>query len=216
MVIAAIALSALFQTSLTLLPKDDIWCYPHATDPEKDAYLRIWGTEGRAVPSDDDTSNFSFSLMQWDVSALPTAKLTGAKLVLTQIANPKYSLAQATKFPLEARTVASGFTEKGWTYDSLPKFMPGKTEKSIFGTGFPDPFPKADEESTITIELLKGPGDFAKSFADAVASNKLIAIALTSPLDVTLNPDVQTVYKLYSKDAPIEKVKPKLILTFEK
>lgn len=201
----------------TLVPTDDVWVYPHAGDPGKDAYLRVWGRDGQAVAKlVGDASDFSYSLLSFDVSALPADhKLASAKLELTMVPNPQFAEAQAKKYPLEVRSVPAGFKEQTWKYDLLEKFGPSVDPKSVFGTGVPDPWPKADEESKIVIDLLKGPGDFAGALKTAQTTKSPLGLALTTTLDVTLNDEVQSLYKVYSKDAPVEASRPRLILSFQ-
>lgn len=214
MPLALLALVAF--ADVTLKPTDDLWVYPHAGDPAKDAYLRVWGSEGVSVAKQvGDAEVLSYSFLRFDVTGLPTGTLKGAKLVLTSVAGPNYTEAQAKKSPLEVRPVEGGFAEKGWKYDLLERFMPSADPQAVYGTGFPSPWPAPDAEGTIGIDLLKGPGGFGKALAAARAAGKPLGLALTSALDVQSNPDVQTLYKVYSKEAPVEASRPKLILSFE-
>ena len=202
-------------TDVTLRPTDDVWVYPHAGDPAKDAYLRVWGHEGAAVAKTaDDSEELSYSLLRFDPGALPESRLTKATLVLTTTAGPNYTANDAKRNPLQARAVDGGFTEKGWKYDLLERFLPAFDPKSVYGTGAPT-FPTPDAEGTVEIDLLKGPGDFRAALATAKRDAKPLGIALTSTLDVQAHPDVQTIYKFYSKDAPVEASRPKLVLSFE-
>lgn len=208
----AIALLA----DVTLRPTDDVWVYPHAGDPAKDGYLRVWGREGEAVPKlAGDATEFSFSLLRFDPAALPDGKLTKARLILTTTAGPNYTEEQAKKWPLQARPVDGGFAEKGWKYDLIERFMPTFDPKSVYGTGFPKPWPAPDVEGKIEIDLLQGPGDFRAALTTARKDGKPLGVALTAALDVQTNPDVQTIYKAYSKDAPVEASRPQLVLSFE-
>ncbi|RYG25570.1 hypothetical protein EON82_06570 [bacterium] len=201
---------------VTLRPSADIWVYPHAGDPAKDGYLRVWGREGRAVAKlIGDAAEFSYSLLRFDPKDLPEGKLTKATLVLTLVADPVFSEEQSKRFPLQARPVDGAFEEKGWKYDLLERFNPTFDEKSVYGTAFPSPWPETGKEGMVEIDLLKGPGDFRAALDRAKKDAKPLGIALTSTLDVQTNPDAMTIYKLYSKDAPLETLRPRLVLTFE-
>ncbi len=202
-------------TDVTLRPTDDVWVYPHAGDPAKDAYLRVWGHDGvAAAKTVGDSEELSYSLLRFDANSLPEGRLTKATLVLTTTAGPNYTADDAQRNPLQARAVEGGFTEKGWKYDLLERFLPTFDPKSVYGTGVPV-FPKADAEGIVEIDLLKGPGDFRAALAAAKKDAKPLGLALTSTLDVQANPGVQTIYKFYSKDASVETSRPRLVLSFE-
>jgi hypothetical protein len=216
MPLGLLALTVFAATEVTLRPTADLWVYPHAGDPAKDAYLRVWGHDGQAVAKQvGDAEELSYSLLRFDPTSLPEGKPTKATLVLTTVADYAFSEEQAKNYPLQARPVEGGFEEKGWKYDMLERFNPTFDPKSIYGTGYPTPWPKAGEEGKIEIDLLKGPGDFKAALATAKKDGKPLGIALTSVLDVQSNPDVMSIYKMYSKDTPIEASRPKLVLSYE-
>lgn len=217
MPLALLALTLLAaQKEVALTPTADIWIYPHAGDPAKDAYLRVWGRDGQAVAKEiGDAEELSYSLLKFDPSSLPEGKPKNATLILTTVADLAFTEAQAKANPLQARPVDGGFEEKGWKYDFLEKFNPTFDPKSIYGTGYPTPWPEAGKEGKIEIDLLKGPGDFAAALAAAKKDGKALGLALTSVLDVQSNPDVMSIYKMYSKDSPLEATRPKLVLSYE-
>lgn len=210
-----IALLAL-STAVTLEPAHDIWVYPHAADATKDAYLRVWGTAGKAAPADpSEAEEFSLSYLKWTLTGVtPGKKLKSAKLVVTNIANPGFTLEQAKAAPLEARAVGIAFDEKDWTYDGISKLLPKADKEAVFGTGAPDALLK-DMKVEITLDLLKGPGDFRAALEAAAKSpTKELALALTTPLDMSVLGRAG-IYKLYSKDAETKETHPKLVLEFE-
>lgn len=204
-------------TTIDLVPTDDVWVYPHASDPSKDPFLRIWGSEGNAVaPSPDDAQNYSYSYLKWDVSKIPSdAKIKSASLVLTHVAGAAFTLDYAKKHPIEARPLGTTFTEKKWQYDNATTLFPPKDAKAIYGSGAPTAI--GDDEATfkIEIDLLKGPKDFKKALQDAVATNeKQLGMALTS----TTNPEemgMKFVYKVYSKDAEKAEYRPTIHIELE-
>src|SRR5688572_27918373 len=102
--------------TIELFPTDDVWVYPHASDPTQDEFLRIWGVEGKSVAGKpDDLGTFSYSFLKWSIKDFPNdAKLVSANLVLTQVANPAYTTDDAKQAPIEVRPVPSNFKEKGW------------------------------------------------------------------------------------------------------
>lgn len=213
MITTLLAALMVAPTTLTLTPSDDVWVYPHASDPSKDEYLRVWGVGGKAVAEDSgDADNFSYAYLKWDVSSVPKdAKITEAKLIVTHIASPSFDQETAKKNPLEARPILATFEEKKWNYEDSFKNAPDKKDKSWFGTGFPDLIP-ADKPFTITIDLLKGPNDFKKYLADNPSS---LALAIVSVLDPSESENRRT-YKFYSKDTEKAERRPVLKLTYEK
>lgn len=197
-----------------LAPTDDLWIYPHASDAGHDANLRIWGAEGHAAPADaSEAEELSMAYLKWDLSNLPTdKKLTSAVLVVTNIADPGYTVEQAKATPLQVRPLGSDFTEKTWDYEKLGKLLPAKENKDVFGAGYPLSF-LPDKPVTIEIDLLKGPNDFRKYF-EAARTSKSLALALTSAMDMaTLGRT--GMYKIYSRDADKAEFRPKLVLGFE-
>ncbi|CAN5474650.1 hypothetical protein BH11ARM1_BH11ARM1_00690 [soil metagenome] len=205
--------AALAQT-MTLTPSDDLWVYPHASDAGGDTFLRVWGVEGKSVPADaGEAEDFSMGYLRFSLAGTPSGEtLKSATLELTNVAQPGFTVEQAKFAPLEARSLPCNFVEEGWTYEKLAQTMPKAGIDGLFGSGSPTTV--AGETISISIDLLKGTGGFAKAFAAAQASpEKAIAIALTSPL----NPAElgrSAVYKVYSNNEKDEKLRPKLVLGF--
>ncbi|RYG34964.1 hypothetical protein EON81_14080 [bacterium] len=202
------AMLLLAQTpALTFSPQSDVWVYPHASDPSKDAYLRVWGTQGEAVaPDPAAASDYSYSYLRFDLPAPAEGrKLSEARLEVTQVEKPSFSLELAKSSPLQARPLLGEFDEKTWTYGDSLKIFPGK---EIFGEAAPEAI-DPEKPTPIVIDLMKGKGDFR-----AVAEKGgWVNIALTSTMDVASGE--RTVYRLYSKDTEKEAVRPKLVLKYE-
>lgn len=196
--------------TLEIYPSDDIWVYPHASEPDTDPLLRVWGLDGQSVaPSVAEAESFGYSFLRFDLGGLPAKELKGATLVLTHVPNPTFTFEQAKANPLEARPVNAGFTEKKWAYGDLANFMPKAGKEAIYGTGVPEAF-DPEKSFPIKIDLLKGPGGFAKAF-EAARKPGAIAIALTSTL--APNEEARSTYKLCSKDGD-KSTRPVLRLEF--
>jgi hypothetical protein len=210
-VVALLAALLFAPATLTLTPTDDVWVYEHASDPAKDMFLRVWGNGGKAVSDDPaDTSQFSYGYLRWDLSSIPAgAKLTGAKLIVNQVADPAYSTDDAKANPLEVRALVGTFDEQTWTFSTAAKVFPKPGSDAIFGSGYPTLISKDGRVVPITIDLLTGKGDFAAALQGA----KTISLALTSKLDPSVG-GMSSVYKVYSKDAERAENRPVLILTF--
>ena len=210
--IALLALATPLRSSVVeLYPTDDVWAYPHASDPDKDPFLRVWGLDGASVaPSAAESESFGYSFLKFDAVGLPEKTLKNATLILVHTAKPAFDLSLAKKHPLEARPANAAFSEKTWAYGDLDKFMPSSGKGATFGTGVPEAF-DAEKDFPIKINLLEGPGRF-DSLLTSAKTAKFFAIALTT----TMSPadDVRSVYKLYSKDGPKES-RPVLRLEFE-
>lgn len=210
--IALLLLAAPMSTSVVeLYPTDDVWAYPHASDPDKDPFLRVWGVDGASVaPSAAESDSFGYSFLKFDAVGLPERPLKSATLTLVHTAKPSFDLALAKKHPLEVRPVSALFSEKSWGYGDLDKFMPSAGRGAAFGTGSPEAF-DSEKDFPIKIDLLGGPGKFNTLLISARTS-KAFALALTT----TMSPDgdVRSIYKVYSKDGPKES-RPVLRLEFE-
>lgn len=197
-----------------LTPTDDIWVYGQASD-QKDAYLRVWGSGGAELAaSSADMEQFSYSYLRFDISKVPAGKISGAKLVLTHVANPTFTLGQAVKAPLVARPISAEFTEKTWDFGMAETIKPDGALKAIFGKGSPETLPSDDKEFTISLDLLKGPNDFASYLRNAQAAKKALAISLSSSMDVA-GEGKRTFYKVFSKDADSAAKRPVLRLTVD-
>lgn len=212
--LSAILLAAFVAPqTFTKTPTDDVWVYPHASDPQKDAYLRVWGAGGKAVAGKSESiEDFSYSYLKFDLSDIPgEATLKEAKLILTAVADPGWSKSDLKATPLEARLAGSAFTEKDWVYESFAaKLGPEEAKEAIFGTATIGDIEKG-KEPVLTIDLLQGPGKFADALK--AAKGKSIALALTSRLDPS-ELGRAAIIKTYSKDGP-EKFRPVLRLVFE-
>ena len=209
--IALLVLATPLRSSvMEIYPTDDVWAYPHASDPDKDPFLRVWGFEGASVAnSADESESFGYSFLRFDAAGLPNKDLKSAVLVLVHTAKPSFDLGMAQKSPLEARPVSAAFSEKKWAYGELSKYMPSAGKGAVYGTGAPEAF-DAEKDFPIRIDLMKGPGSFAKAL-EAARTSGSFAIALTSVM--TPADDVRSIYKLYSKDGPKES-RPVLKLEF--
>ncbi|CAN5377848.1 hypothetical protein BH11ARM2_BH11ARM2_02960 [soil metagenome] len=202
------AMILLAQTpALTFAPHDDVWVYPHASDPAGDAFLRVWGTQGDAVaPDPASAGDFSYGYLRFDLPAPAEGrKLAEARLELTQEKNPPYTLDLAKSAPLQARPLIGDFEEKTWSYGDSAKVYPSPT---IYGDGSPAAI-EADKPLPIVIDLLKGPADFRA----ASGKGGWVDIALTSPMDVASGN--RTVYRIFSKEAETEIYRPRLVLRYE-
>lgn len=209
MITAALAFTLLLQTPAPnqaehlVEPSDDVWVYPHASDPGTDAYLRVWGvgglaTAGKGEPADD----FSYGYLQFDLSFLSKGvKVVGASLKLTQTPNPGYSPEAAKAAPMEARILGEKFDEKTWNYGLVSKIAPESVKESIFGTGYPEKW-TAGEPVPFSIDLMKNKGVFLAAVTAALAKDKpSIAMALTSTLDPSEGGQ-SAIYKVFSKEGP--------------
>ncbi len=214
MILTALSVAAFAVQTFTLTPSDDLWIYPHAADPAGDSFIRVWGIGGKAAPSmAADAEDFSMGYLQWTLVGTPVGgKLKEARLLLTHVAKPGYTLEQAKSMPLEARPLPSGFTEPGWKPELLEQFLP-KPGNDVYGSGAPDTL--QGETLTITIDLLKGKAGFADAISKAQADpKKEFAMALTSSMDMT-ELGRTGIYKIYTKEDRDEKLRPKLVLVFE-
>jgi len=205
--ILAAHLSVAEPQTVTLEPTDDIWVYPHASDPSKDPFLRVWGAEGKSVaPAAEELEEFSYSYLKFNFKALPKGKIEEAKLILTSIADPGYTADYAKDNPIEARSLRADFAEKTWEYDIARTLGPGSGGKAVYGTGYPEKWPTG-KPFPITLDLLKGPADFRADVEKARGED--FAIALTSTDDVATMGNT-AVYKVYSKDADKKEYHPVL------
>jgi hypothetical protein len=194
----------LTTTSLALAPTDDVWVYPHSSDPGGDPFFRIWGAEGNSVASSAaDAGQFSYGYLRFDLSSLPKdRKLVSAKLTVTQFENPSYTPEVSKQSPLEVRLLNGDFNEKSWKYEQSAKVSPAVEKDSFLGRGT-----LSADSLTITIDLLKG----KVSLTDALKGSTL-DLALVSSLDPSQGD--RAMYKISTRDAKDEKVRPQLVLEF--
>lgn len=204
--VAGLALAA---STLQLQPTDDVWVYPHAGDPSKDAYLRVWGSGGRAVAQDAvDTTDFGYSYLRFKVPA-DLKSLKGAKLTLTHIAGPGYDKDFSKAFPIQVHGLKGTFEEKAWSYDLINKVQP--IGEKIFGTGWAENL-SADKPFQIVIDL--GKPEFYEYISAASKSGGDLYLALCTKVDVA-EVGMKSMYKVFSKDAETDANKPKLVLETE-
>jgi len=198
-------------TTVTLVPTDDIWAYPHASDGAKDANLRVWGVDGRAVGTDaSDTENYSYSLLRFDLSKIPAGtKPTWVTLKLTQVAGATYNLDVTKANPLQVRTLGGTFSEKTWTYDALSKLELGLKDEDVIGQSELKEV-NADKEFAIEIDLLKKKR-FEQPWTAAIKAGNTLSLLLTASVDVAQG---RQSYKLFAKEAERESVRPSLTITY--
>ncbi len=203
--LAALTLGFAAQT-LELTPTDDVWVYPHASDPQKDGYLRVWGAGGLAVASDPaQADEYSYSYLKFNLEKLPKdAVVKSAVLVLMHTPDPAWQVADAKRNPLEVRSLGKDFAEKTWGYEQGRTVFPGGRKEDVFGSFFPEKI-EAEQPIKFEIDLLKGPAKVS------FTSGGTVALALTSTLDPSEIGNRAT-YKFYSKDYDKSEYKPKLVL----
>lgn len=204
-VLAAIAIG-ISAPQIEFAPTDDIWVYPHASDPMKDGYLRVWGTNGDAVASDPGQADeFSYSYLKFDLSKLKKdAPIKSAKLVLTHTPDPTWALADAKATPLEARQLSKDFTEKAWEFGFGKTVFPTSGKTGVYGVSAPEKM-EPGQPIKFEIDLLRGPAKFAPG------SDGTVRIALTSALDPSAIGN-RAVYKFFSKDYDKAEYRPKLVI----
>lgn len=209
--ITALTLLAAAQT-ITLNPTDDVWVYKFAADQTSDPFLRCWGTDSKSVADPDAGEAGSWSVMKFDISKLPTTKLTSATLDLYFVPNPNIDEALGKKYPIEVRTVSSKFEEENFSLDQAASIKP--TLDSLIATNPVTLYSNAEGPSKVTINLLAKQGSFEKILAEAQKSqSKELAFALTS----ALTPDEageSLIYKFYSTNSE-KSTRPTLTLNFE-
>jgi hypothetical protein len=205
--------AALLTRTLSMVPSDDIWVYPNASEPAGDPIIRVWGNEGRSVPAKDESSeSYSFGYMKWKLTGVPAdAKLTGATLTLHMFGKPGYAPDQAKQFPLEARPLAANFDEKTWSYDATSTLMPESEPSEIYG----EASPSDGEDVSVTLDLMAGKADFKAALAAALkAPSHEIAIALTSKMDASALGRA-AIYRIRSRKDKDPNMQPNLTLVFD-
>jgi hypothetical protein len=206
--IAALAIGLSAQT-LELTPTDDVWVYPHASDPQKDGYLRVWGVGGQAVASDPGQADeYSYSFLKFDLSKLPkTAVLKSVVLTVVHTPDPTWHPSDSKASPLEVRPLAKDFAEKGWEFSLGKTVFPSGRKEDVYGAFAPAKV-DAGQPIKFEVDLLKGPNKLLLSAGGS------FAIALTSTLDPS-SVGNRAVYKFFSKDYDKVEYRPKLVITYE-
>lgn len=209
------ALAMMPATTVELTPTDDVWVYPFAQDQTSDDFIRCWGdSEGAVGKVSEGHFAFSYSCIKFDLDKIPQGKVISAKLILTSVSNPAYTLEDCKKYPVEARRLAANFEEENWDFKMATKVCPEAGEKEIFGSGETDDF-QPDKPVVFTIDLTKGKGEFLKNLDEARKSSaKVMSMAITSKM----NPDVAgegRTYKFFSRTYEKKEVRPKLVVVVE-
>lgn len=197
------------EVTVSLPVDQDVWVYPHASDPGADPALRVWGVGGKAVSADpNDAEEFSYGLLRVSLANIPDGKkLVGAYLYLKPVGAPEIA-ANAKDFPLEVRSLTGEFTEKDWNYNLASKIYPGK---DIYGSGIIE---KRGDNFEIRADLMGKDSKFGAAFDAAVKGKKALYFGLASKVDPA-EQGRANVYKVYSRDNKDEADRPKLILRFE-
>lgn len=198
-----------------LNPTDDVWCYPHASDPATDDVLRVWGIEGKAVwNTGDEPDSFCIVLMRFNVKDFAGTKVKSATLTVTHADGAEFQLEWVKKAPLEVRPSNFELVEKNWAYSKVSEARPNPDPKAIFGTGAPESIPSG-KPFPIAADLMKGPNKFAEYFEAATKSTTgSLNFSLTTLLDPS-DLGRSAVYKFFSKDHENKAYRPVLKLELE-
>jgi hypothetical protein len=214
--LALLAVS-MVKEPVSVTATESVWVYSRASDPAGDQFLRIWGVSGLATPEGKgEGEDWSYGYLKWDIGSLPDKSPKSATLTVYNINPVGFGDAIAAKAtPLEARPLVGSFTGKGWDYSFSIKNHPDLA-KTMFGFGAPVDWGSSKEPIPITIDLMKGPGDF-KSYLAAAKTGKdhALQIALTSAIDpgAAEGGGKGGVYKVYSATADA-KLRPTLTVEY--
>jgi len=182
-------------------PSDDVWVYGNAGDPAGDPIFRIWGMGNSSINPTYPPGDYSYAYLKWNLAAVPQLaagqyyRITEATLTVTSQRASNYTLATAQQNPLEARPLATNFSEATWNYDDANP----NPDDSTFGMGDTANY-SASVVYRIPINLLAATGAFQTQFNAQFAANGQVGIALTSSI-----PAIQmggAFYRIYSKDDP--------------
>ena len=211
--ISALVLLAAAQT-VSLHPTDDIWVYHFAADQTSDPYLRCWGADGMSAADPNVGDAGSWSVMKFDLSKLPSGKLTSAELNLHFVPNPNIDEELGKKFPIEVRSVTTKFEEENYANDQGESIRPKAGKETLLASAPVIMYSNAEGSAKITIKFSVADGNFMTALKAAQNStSKELAFALTS----ALTPDEageSMIYKFFSTNSE-EKTKPTLSLKFE-
>jgi len=199
--------------SHTLIPTDDVWVYPHASDQIGSEYLRSWGGEGRAViPGGEQTGAYSFSGLKFSVKDIPVGYVAKkAVLLLTHDAVATFDEDQSKAAPLEVRPLSAEFDEASWEFSLASKVFPPANDDQILGKASVKPSSDG-KPFVIEINLLSEKSKFSDMLTKAIASpGKVFAVALTTRMDPQETGE-STMYKYYSRSAK-EEWRPRLVLS---
>ena len=193
----------------------DVWVYPHSSDPGGDSFLRVWGLGGKSVAaSAGDAEDFSYSYLRFSFDKVPTdKKLVGAYMFLKPAGTPEID-ANAKSWPLEVRPLKGKFTEKDWAYTQISDVSPSESE--VYGTGVVSAAdgPGAEKAFEIKIDLMGKDSKFSTALSKMLSEKQPMFVALTSKYDVS-EMGMKGVYKVFSKDNKDELIRPRLVLKFE-
>lgn len=206
--------------TVALAPSDDVWVYPHATDPARDETVRVWGAGGRSVAADaGDAEEFAYGYLRFALPArLKGLRLVGATLEVTNVPNANLDADALAATPLEARPLVGTFDEKGWVYSLVARTHPDPKVRWGVGTATS----KQGEPIAISIDLMPrgkdgaGPPPFLAAFQGAFADADQdggMGVALTSAVDAA-NVGMSAIYKVSTKESPDESRRPRLVLRF--
>lgn len=195
---------------------EDVWVYPHASDPGGDSALRVWGLGGKAVaPTPADAENYSYGFLKFAFNNVPAdKKLVGAYMFLKPTGKPEIDPA-SKDWPLEVRPLKGKFDEKSWTQEQLSSTSPSETE--VYGSGvvaLTDGPSSGEKEYEIKIDLLGKDSKFSEAVLKAIKDKQPMFLALTSKYDVS-EMGMKGVYKVFSKDNKSEMDRPRIVLKFE-
>jgi hypothetical protein len=207
--LAAIVIGLPAQT-LELTPTDDVWVYPHASNPQ-DELLRVWGNASQSVATDPNgAEEFGYSYVKFDLAKLPKdSKVTAATLLLTHSPDPAWTAPDAKSSPLEVRPLIGTFVEKTWDYGMAKTVSPLGGKDGILGKFAPEKV-ESGKPVKFEIDLTKGTAKLEKYLLAGGPFN----IALTSTLDPSEIGNRAT-YKFYSKDYEKTEYRPKLVISYE-
>ncbi len=219
--LAAIAFLALSkpQVDIIIQPAESLWVYSHAGSPSTDEYLRVWGVSGQATPEGNGGGDdWSYGYLKFDVGSARAEAPSKALLTLYNVNPPGYGdAATAAANPLQARALVGGFSGKDWDYSLAVKVHPGLAS-TVFGTGTLGAVTDAKAPIPITVDLLKGPGDFKAYWAAARGGEgHTLYLALTSPIAPSTEEGSSGkggVYKVFSAAAKEIKYRPSLTLVY--
>lgn len=201
-----IALCLLLSASThTLSASDDVWVYPHASDPGSDNVMRVWGDGSSAIDLDAmEQGEFSMGYLQFPLEGLGSGKLSSAKLTLTVQSTDAITEDDFKKFPLEVHGLSGKLEEKKFSFGGDVKPL-----KGLLGTGVAV---KDGDVWRVTFDLLAGETPKFPAYFEKAQKAGYLGLSLgssISPVDSRSH-----IYRILTKENP-ESSRPSLKLEID-
>ncbi len=190
-----------------------VWVYSHSSDPADETFLRVWGSNGRALPKDiGSAEDYSFGYLRFHVARITAIQPKEVDLIVYNKVPLDFTKGTSIINPLELHLLDKPFHPKTWEFQQSVTIAP---DHAILGIGkLVGPIQTIDQLKVQGIEIKIPLAKFKILMASANKKH-VVYLALASAIDAAAMRNGNGsggFYKFYSSAVPQKELRPRIVV----